>query len=51
MGNKDTNNSMRKARYLLTTKNTKKILGVKGSAVSNRKPQDTAGKKHGKSHK
>lgn len=51
MARNNINNSMRKARFLLTTKNTKKIMGLKGSAVSNRKPQDTAGKQHGKSHK
>ncbi len=50
MGNKDTNNSMRKGRFLIDTKNTKKKMGLRGSAVSKRKPQDTAGKQHGKSH-
>jgi hypothetical protein len=51
MGNKDTNNSMRKARFLIDTKNGKKKMGLKGSAVSKRKPQDTAERQHGKSHR
>ncbi len=42
---------MAKARFLLTTKNAKKKMFMHGSAVARRKPQDTAGRQHGKSHR
>lgn len=42
---------MTKARFVLTTKNARMKMALHGSAVGKRKPQDIAGKQHGKSHK
>jgi hypothetical protein len=51
MKNRDVSNSMKKARFLIGTKNIKVKMNMKGSAIGNRKPQDTAERQHGKSHR